>query len=94
MAAMLYRHPVGILVPLATVSLALVWTLGLFGLAGQALNPVTSLMTPVILVMSLEGTILLLNQYLMARAQGLPMPAALAQAFRRMRTPCFNAALR
>jgi predicted RND superfamily exporter protein len=93
MAAMLYRHPVGILVPLATVSLALVWTLGLFGLAGRALNPVTSLMTPVILVMSLEGTIQLLNQYLMARAQGLPMPAALAQAHRRMRTPCFNAAL-
>jgi predicted RND superfamily exporter protein len=93
MTAILYRHPVGMLVPLATVTLALVWTLGLFGLAGRALNPVTSLMTPVILVMSLEGTIQLLNQYLVARAQGLPLPSALAQAHRRMRTPCFNAAL-
>ena len=93
MAAVLYRHPVGMLVPLTTVTLALVWTLGLFGLAGRAVNPVTSLMTPVILVMSLEGTIQLVNQYLMARAQGLARPAALAQAHRRMRLPCFNAAL-
>jgi len=93
MTAMLYRHPVGMLVPLATVTLALVWALGLFGLAGRALNPVTSLMTPVILVMSLEGTIQLLNQYLLARAHGLALPAALEQAHARMRTPCFNAAL-
>src|SRR5260370_1381258 len=50
-------------------------------------------MTPVILVMSLEGTIQLLNQYLIARAQGLSRRAALEQAHRRMRTPCFNAAL-
>ncbi len=93
MTAALYRHPVGMLVPLTTVTLALVWTLGVFGLAGRALNPVTSLMTPVILVMSLEGTIQLLNQYLIARAHGLSRPAALEQAHRRMRTPCFNAAL-
>ncbi|HEX7788081.1 MAG TPA: MMPL family transporter [Methylomirabilota bacterium] len=93
MTALLYRHPVGILVPLATVTLTLVWTLGLFRLAGRALNPVTSLMTPVILVMSLEGTVQLLNQYLIARAQGLPSASALGRAHQRMRTPCFNAAL-
>ena len=50
-------------------------------------------MTPVILVMSLEGTIQLLNQYLIARVHGLARPAALEQAHRRMRLPCFNAAL-
>ena len=93
MMAALYRHPVGMLVPLATVTLALVWTLGVFGLAGRAVNPVTSLMTPVILVMSLEGTVQLLNQYLIARAHGLSRPSALEQAHRRMRIPCFNAAL-
>src|SRR5690349_10832221 len=93
MTAVLYRHPVGMLVPLTTVTLALVWTLGVFGLAGRALNPVTSLMTPVILVMSLEGTIQLLNQYLRGRAQGLARPAALEQAHRLMRIPCFSAAL-
>ena len=93
MTAVLYRHPVAMLVPLTVVSLALVWTLGLFGLAGRSLNPVTSLMTPVILVMSFEGTIQLLNQYLAARAQGLSFPDALARADRLMRIPCFNAAL-
>ena len=93
MTAALYRHPVGVLVPLTVVSLALVWTLGLFGLAGRSLNPVTSLMTPVILVMSLEGTIQLLNQYLAARVGGLSLSDALARADGRMRIPCFNAAL-
>lgn len=89
----LYRHPIGMLVPLSVVTLALVWALGLFGLAGRSLNPVTSLMTPVILVMSLEGTIQLINQYLAARARGRPLLAALEQADRVMRLPCFYAAL-
>jgi predicted RND superfamily exporter protein len=93
MTAVLYRHPIGMLVPLAVLTLALVWALGLFGLAGRSLNPVTSLMTPVILVMSLEAAIQLINQYLAARARGLTMVAALDQADRRMRIPCFNAAL-
>ena len=93
MTAVLYRHPIGMLVPLAVLTLALVWALGLFGLAGRSLNPVTSLMTPVILVMSLEAAIQLLNQYLAARARGLTMVAALTEADRRMRIPCFNAAL-
>ena len=93
MTAVLYRHPTGMLVPLAVLTLALVWALGLFGLMGRSLNPVTSLMTPVILVMSLEAAIQLLNQYLAARARGLTMPAALVEADRRMRIPCFNAAL-
>jgi predicted RND superfamily exporter protein len=93
MTALLYRHPVGMLVPLVVVGLALLWTLGLYGLAGRLLNPVTSLMTPVILVMSLEAVIQLLNQYLAARAAGLSRPDALTRADRRMRIPCFNAAL-
>ena len=93
MTAVLYRHPIGMLVPLAVLTLALVWALGLFGLAGRSLNPVTSLMMPVILVMSLEASIQLINQYLAGRARGLTMLAALEQADRRMRMPCFNAAL-
>jgi uncharacterized protein len=93
MTAVLYRHPIGMLVPLSVVALALVWALGLYARAGRSLNPVTSLMTPVILVMSLEATVQLLNQYLAARARGLPMLSALEQADRRMRIPCFNAAL-
>ena len=88
----LYRHPLGLLVPLGVVALALVWTLGLYGLSGHALNPVTSLMAPVILVMSLEGTVQLFNQYLGARARGRTRPAALADAHRLMWRPCLTAA--
>src|SRR4029453_10775684 len=77
MTAVLYRHPIGMLVPLAVLTLAPGWALGLFGLMGRSLNPVTSLMTPVILVMSLEAAIQLLNQYLAARARGPTIPPAL-----------------
>ena len=93
MTAVLYRHPLGMIVPLSVLTFALVCTLGLFEVAGRSLNPVTSLMTPVILVMSLEGTIQLINQYLAARARGLRISAALEYADGQMRLPCFNAAL-
>jgi len=93
MTAALYRHLIGMLVPLAVLTVALIWMLGIFGLAGRSLNPVTSLITPVVLVMSLEGTIQLLNQYLAARARGLPISPALEHADHQMRVPCFNAAL-
>jgi uncharacterized protein len=93
MTLALYGHVIGMLVPVTAVTLTLLWTLGLYSLAGRALNPVTSLMTPVILVMSLEGTVQLLNQYLAGRARGLPLAAALTEAHRRMWLPCLNAAL-
>src|SRR5262249_53756429 len=35
MAAALYRHPVGVVVPLTVLTAALVWTLGVFSLAGR-----------------------------------------------------------
>ena len=93
MTAVLYRHPTGVLVPLTVLTVALIWALGIFALAGRSLNPVTSLMTPVILVMSLEATIQLINQYLAARSRGLSTVSALEHADARMRIPCFNAAL-
>ncbi len=89
----LYRHPVGVAVPMSVVLASLLWTLGLYALAGRSLNPVTSLMTPVVLVVSVAGAIHLLNHHLAARAEGLPRPAALERAFRRSHVPCFNAAL-
>jgi len=91
--AALYRHPVGVVVPLSVIAASLIWTLGLYGLAGRSLNPVTSLMTPVVLVVSVAGVVHLINHFLAARAEGLPRPAALRRALLLTRVPCFNAAL-
>ncbi|HZI94657.1 MAG TPA: MMPL family transporter [Patescibacteria group bacterium] len=91
--AALYRHPVGVIVPLMVVGASVIWTLGLYALAGRTLNPVTSLLTPVVLVVSVEGVVHLMNQHLAARAEGLHRRAALGRAIRHTWLPCFNAAL-
>ncbi len=93
LTAALYRHPTGVAVPLGVVGASLLWTLGLYGMAGRSLNPVTSLMTPVVLVVSVEGVIHLMNHYLGARAAGKSRPEALRRAHERSWLPCFTAAL-
>jgi len=89
----LYRHPSGMLIPLGVVSASLLWTLGLYAALGRSLNPVTSLITPVILVVSVAGAIHLLNHHLAGRSEGLSRNEALRHAFQASNVPCFNAAL-
>ena len=81
------------LIPLGVVSVSLLWTLGLYAAAGRSLNPVTSLITPVILVVSVAGAIHLLNHHLAGRSEGLTRNDALRRAFQASSVPCFNAAL-
>src|SRR5262245_28762209 len=81
------------LIPLGVVSVSLLWTLGLYAAVGRSLNPVTSLITPVILVVSVAGAIHLLNHHLAARSEGLSRIDALQHAFHASNVPCFNAAL-
>lgn len=91
--AVLFRYPAGVVIPMSVVALALVWTLGLYQLAGGALNPVTSLVTPVVLVVSVEGAIHLLNYHRSALAAGRSKGEAIRGALSLARVPCFNAAL-
>ncbi len=91
--ALLYRRAIGVAIPMAVVGLSLIWTLGVYEMAGRRLNPVTALMTPVVLVVSVEGAIHLLGHYLAARGAGVPRPAALQRAYERSLGPCFNASL-
>ncbi|MFQ5719892.1 MAG: RND family transporter [Acidobacteriota bacterium] len=90
---LLYRHPVGVIVPLGVMSTSVIWTLGLYTLAGRLLNPVTSLLAPVVMIVSLAGAVHFLNHHLVARESGLGREEALERAYRRVRMPCFNAAL-
>ena len=87
----LYRHPSGVIVALGVVCVSLLWSLGLYAASGRTLNPVTSLITPVILVVAVAGAIHLLNHHLAARGEGLPREAALERAFAHSWLPCFNA---
>ena len=93
MMAGLYRHPTGVIVPMSVVALSLIWTLGLYAMAGRALNPIASLMTPVVLVVSVVGSVHLMHYYLAARAEGLACAASLERALALSRVPCLNDAV-
>lgn len=89
----LYRYLAGTLVPMAVVAVSLVWTLGVVALVAGSLNPVTSLVTPVVMVVSIAGALHLMNHFLQSRADGLSRHDAVRAALRRTRVPCLNAAL-
>lgn len=55
--ALFFRHATGVLVPLAVAGLTVLWTVGLYVATGHALNAITSLLPPVLLVVALASTV-------------------------------------
>ena len=58
-----FRNLVGALVPLVTVGLALVWTLGLFAATGKSLNVITVVLPPLILVVGFAYAVHVVAEY-------------------------------
>ena len=52
-----FRTLSGVAVPLGVAGITVVWTLGIYSLAGHELNAITSLLPPVLLVIALVGSI-------------------------------------
>ncbi len=73
----LYRQVRLALIPVGCVVLALVWTMGLVGFIGQPLNVITSLLPPVLMVVSVSTAIHLLNAFLAARGAGMARDEAI-----------------
>ena len=55
--ALFFRRPAGVVVPLGVAALTVVWTTGLYAWSGHALNAITSLLPPVLLVISLAASV-------------------------------------
>ena len=62
-ALLSFRNLVGALVPLVTVGLALVWTLGLFAATGKSLNVITVVLPPLILVVGFAYAVHVVAEY-------------------------------
>lgn len=58
-----YRSPASVLIALSTVTLAIVWTLGWVGYTGVALNLVTTIVPPVLLVIGFAYSIHVVSAY-------------------------------
>jgi len=55
--AAFFRRPAGVLVPLGVAALTVVWTTGVYAWSGHALNAITSLLPPVLLVVALAASV-------------------------------------
>lgn len=55
--AFFFRHLSGVVVPLAVAGITVVWTVGLYAFTGHAMNAITSLLPPVMLVVALATSV-------------------------------------
>jgi predicted RND superfamily exporter protein len=75
--AVFYRHPAGVLVPLAAAGATVACTLGAYAIGGYALNAITALLPPVLLVVALASTVHVVDAWMAGHA---PKPVAQASA--------------
>lgn len=59
-----FRRLYGLLLPLAVMTVSLCWTIALYSLSGFALNTITALLPPVVMVLSVTTTVHLYNSWL------------------------------
>lgn len=85
----LYRQLRLALIPLTCVLLALSWTLAVVGFSGSQLNLITSLLSPVIMVVSVSAAIHLINAFLTAQAADMPHIEAVTHALHQVGMACW-----
>ncbi|GIW72877.1 MAG: hypothetical protein KatS3mg102_2419 [Planctomycetota bacterium] len=83
-----FRHPWGALIPLAMVALATAFTLALAWLLGKQLNMVTSLLTPVVMVVSVTLGMNLCLAFAVARRRFRRGATAISAAYRHVGLAC------
>jgi predicted RND superfamily exporter protein len=89
----IFRRVAAALLALGLVGCALVWTLGLLALFGKELNTVSSLISPVVIIVTLGGAIHFLSHFARLAAEGQTSGPAMRNALRIVISPCFLAAL-
>ena len=90
-----FRTVRGVLVPVATIALAVLWTLGVAAASGHALNAVTVLVPPLLITLGLSYAVHVVSEsYEEARLHpGRPQRAMVADALRGTATPLFTCGL-
>jgi predicted RND superfamily exporter protein len=92
-ALILYQSVMGVLIPMIVVLLTLIWTLGTIRLLGFDLNLVTSLLGPVIMIVSVTNSIHIMNFYRATRGRYSSRYRAIVETMRCLRIPCFLASI-
>jgi len=85
---LLLRSVVGGLMPLLVVGVTVTWTMGLFVAAGQQTNWVTSILTPILLLVGVADTVHYLSHYQERVRAGLARREAVVASIRAVALPC------
>ena len=94
MLALLFRRMAGVILPMLIVVLSLLTTLGLYAACGLELNSITSLLPPVVIVLSVSVAVHLLDAWIHAVDSGERGETAIRSAIRSVWKPCvFTAAM-
>ncbi len=83
-----FRRLSAVVLPLLVTALSLVWTLGIYALCGFALNTITGLLPPVIMVLSVATTVHLYYGWLESDALGQGRAERIAATVRQLWFPC------
>ena len=92
--AFLFRRVAGVVLPMAVVGLSLVTTLGIYAACGLELNSITSLLPPVVIVLSVTVAVHLFDAWTHAVLDGARGATAIGNAVSKVWKPCvFTAAM-
>lgn len=89
----IFRNTVVTVLVLLLLGCSLLWTLGLFALAGKELNTVTGLISPVVMIVTLGSVIHFLSHFARLGGEEASSGQAMQSALRIVLAPCFLAAL-
>lgn len=90
--AFAFRTPRGVLIPLSTVVIGVVWTTGVMVLAGSAINLGTLVLNPLLMVIGVASGIHLISEYYMEVKPGHTAAEIVAHAMDRVSVPILVAA--
>lgn len=85
----IYRSFTCMLLSMAIVIMTLIWTMGTIVYTGQQLNLMTSLLGPVIMIVSVINSIYLMNVFFEVREHEPSMEKAVASTIHQLGVPCF-----
>ena len=84
-----FRDPRAVLVPLASVGVALAFTVGLLGWTGEPVNIINNVLPVLIFVIGMSDGIHLIGHYRRELAAKTPQPQAITRTVRRLAWACF-----
>ncbi len=88
-----FRRVSGVAIPLAVKATSLAWTMGIYALAGFSLNPITALLPPLVIVLSISTSVHLYSEWLRLRGNRGERTLLIVRETRALFAPCLYTAL-